>query len=331
MSQLSLKSLLLACILGIFPLSSHSKPPPLQQNQDAFEMYDFEDEESTAFFGDFFMDEPGDPDKFDEYYSMARMAFLFGYYDTAQQYWQPMANLGYAKAQASIGWMYHAGKGFKQDYTQAYEWYLKAAKQNHAIAQNNIGVLYEKGWGVAQDQTEAVKWFKESAEWGYSFGQFNYGRHLRDGRGVKRDTEKSDYWLNLASLQGVKQADALLGKAVPSQLSRHIIDQSASPSDKLKKKIWIMMKNPRYYTLQVTQGNSVSELKKYIEQSSRTGPFAYFTSDKDGKKTYHLVYGIFSTYTEAEQNLKSLPPNMTKSMPWIRKFGNIQKDIKKKM
>lgn len=331
MSQFSLTSLLLACILGIFPLSSHSKPQPLQQDPNAFERYDFEDEESTAFFGDFFMDEPGDPVKFDEYYSMARMAFLFGYYDTALQYWQPMANLGYAKAQASIGWMYHAGKGFKQNYTRAFEWYMKAAKQNHAIAQNNVGVLYEKGWGVEQDQTKAVKWYRESAEWGYSYGQFNYGSHLQNGRGVKRDTKKAEYWLNLASLQGVDQANALLGRSDPSQLSRHLIDQSASPSAKLKKKIWIMMKNPRYFTLQVTQGKSVSDLKKYIKQSTKPGPFAYFTSEKNGKIKYHLVYGIFSTFTEAEQTLKTLPPSMTKNMPYIRKFGNIQKDIKKKM
>jgi len=336
MSQFSLTSLLLVSILGGIPLSAHSEdskqPPAMPVDPDALKNYDFdEDEESTSYFGDYYLDEPYEPEQFDRYYSMARMAFLFGYYDTALQYWQPMANLGYAKAQASIAWMYHAGKGFKQNYKRAFEWYMKAALQNHAIAQNNLGVLYEKGWGTRRNLTKAAKWYKESAEWGYSYGQFNYGKLLQDGRGVRRNKKKANYWLNLASIQGVDQASALIGKTAPSQISRHIIDQSASPSSRLKKKVWILMKNPRYFTLYLMQGKSKNELLKYIELSKNPGPFAYFETEKKGKKVFHLIYGVYPTFTKAEQNIRKLPASMTKIKPSIRKFSNIQKDIKKKI
>jgi len=298
--------------------------------ESVYERYDFSDEEeSTSFFGNFFSDEPGDPVDFSEYYKTARMAFLFGYYDTASQYWQPMANLGHAKSQASIAWMYQSGKGFKQNYKRAFEWYTKAAKQNQPIAQNNLGVLYEKGWGTTKNLSQAVKWYRESAEWGYSYGQFNYGQMLIKGRGIKKNISKATYWLDLASLQGVKQADGLLGRSLSSSASKHIADNSDKPTYSLKKKIWILLKNPRYFTLQLMQGNSKKDIIKYIERTNATGQFAYFITEKRGKKIYNLIYGVFTSYTLAEQSMRALPPKMLKRPPWIRKFRNIQKHIKK--
>ena len=87
-------------------------------------------------------DLPLSPEEIEKQYRQARMAFLFGQYKLAYKLWFPLAENGYANAQATIGWMYHTGKGVKQSYKQAYYWYIRAAKQGHAIAQNNIGVFY---------------------------------------------------------------------------------------------------------------------------------------------------------------------------------------------
>ncbi|NOX43125.1 MAG: hypothetical protein GXP19_05240 [Gammaproteobacteria bacterium] len=269
------------------------------------------------------------------------MAFLFGYYDTAVLYWQPMADLGHAKSQASLAWMYQSSKGFKQNYKKAFKWYTKAAKQNHAIAQNNLGVLYEKGWGTKKNLSKAAKWYKESAEWGYSYGQYNYGKLLLDGLGVKKNVSKATYWLDLASLQGVHQANGLLGRNLKTSPSKHIAKNSRKNILGLKKKTWILRKNPRYYTLQLMQGNSKKDLTKYINKSDVKGQFAYFITKqkgkqkgkkkakKKGKKTYNLIYGVYTSYANAYQGMKALPPKMHKHRPWVRKFGGIQQDIKK--
>ncbi len=332
MSQSKLIVFLIYLIFGLIPLPSIGKDnasTPLIENAPSYERYDLsEDEESSAFFGDFFSDEPGDPVDYEKYYSMARMAFLFGYYDTAIQYWQPMANLGHAKSQASIGWIYQTSKGYKKNYKRAFEWYSKAAKQNHRIAQNNLGVLYEKGWGTKKNTSKAAKWYKESAEWGYSYGQFNYGKLLLAGRGVKRNKSKATYWLDLASLQGVKQANGLLGRSINSSPSKHIAKNSKK-SFQLNKKAWISLKNPRYYTLQLIQGNSKKDLLKYIEKTEAGGQFAYYISKRKGKKTYSLIYGAFTSYAKARLAMRSLPTKMLKGRPWIRRFGSIQKHIKK--
>ena len=121
-------------------------------------------------------------------YKNARMAFLFGQYKLAYKIWLPLAEDGYADAQATIGWMYHADKGVQKNLNRAYYWYQKAAVQGHLIAQNNIGVFHEQGLGSARKSTkEAAKWYQESAELGYSYAQYNLGMLYKDGRGVKKN------------------------------------------------------------------------------------------------------------------------------------------------
>lgn len=157
----------------------------------------------------------------EEKYKRGRMAFLFGQYDSAYKIWQPMAVQGYAKAQASLGWMYHTGQGAKKSYRTAYDWYEKAAKQNHPIALNNLGVFHEQGLSVGQSMELAFKWYKESAEWGYSYAQYNLGVLYKTGRGVKKDLNKAIYWLELATLQGVEQAQEELESLSSSAESSH--------------------------------------------------------------------------------------------------------------
>jgi len=142
----------------------------------------------------------------DKEFSRGRMAFLFGNYETAYKIWKPLADQDYAKAQATLGWMYHTGKGVKKDLSIAFSWYEKAAQKNHPVAQNNLGVFYEQGLHVDKNASKAAKWYKEAAEWGYSFAQYNLGMLYLEGRGVKKDEKEAQYWLQIAALQGVQQA-----------------------------------------------------------------------------------------------------------------------------
>lgn len=183
---------------------------------EAIDVNDFESE----FIEDFELADtpPSDTHKFDtsgfqeEEYSRGRMAFLFGQYEAAYKIWKPLADHGYAKAQATLGWMYHTGKGVKKDMSTAFQWYEKAAKQNHPVAQNNLGVFYEQGLSVGRSATKAAKWYREAAEWGYPFAQYNLGTLYLEGRGVKKDEKEAQFWLQIAALQGVEQAIQTLQK-----------------------------------------------------------------------------------------------------------------------
>jgi len=163
-------------------------------------------------------------------FKRGRMAFLFGEYDTASRILLPLANHGYAKAQAVVGWMYHIGKGKPKDLHKAYDWYQKAAKQNDPIAQNNLGVFYEQGLVVKQNYGDAAKWYRESAEWGYRYAQYNLGILYYEGRGVVKDAEQAQYWLQIAALQGVNQAIEKL-KSIADSVHKNKNVQSNSLSN----------------------------------------------------------------------------------------------------
>ncbi len=172
----------------------------------------------------------------DDQYSNGRMAFLFGQYQAAYDIWLPLANKGYAKAQATLGWMYHTGKGVEKDMSKAFEWYEKAARQNHPIAQNNLGVFYEQGLSVGRSASKAAKWYREAAEWGYPYAQYNLGTLYLEGRGVKKDNKEAQFWLQIAALQGVEQAVAVLENMAPNSHARNKngvkpVSVSKSPHD----------------------------------------------------------------------------------------------------
>ena len=55
-----------------------------------------------------------------------------------------MAEFGSVKAQYILGEMYEEGRGVKQDYAKAIEWYRKAEKSGHKNAANRISQLKAK-------------------------------------------------------------------------------------------------------------------------------------------------------------------------------------------
>ncbi|HHF0499545.1 TPA: tetratricopeptide repeat protein, partial [Haemophilus influenzae] len=105
-------------------------------------------------------------DTLEQQFQQGLTAYEQSNYQTAFKLWLPLAEQGNAKAQYNLGVMYGNGRGVKQDYFKAVNWYRKAAEQGHADAQLNLGYMYEKGRGVKQDDFEAVKWYRQAAEQG---------------------------------------------------------------------------------------------------------------------------------------------------------------------
>ena len=91
------------------------------------------------------------------------VAFGRGDYVRAARLLGPAAQLGNAKAQAMLGFMFEHGLGVPQDYGVAAVWYKQAAEQNYASAQYSLGLLYDKGFGVPQNEVLAHKWLNLAA------------------------------------------------------------------------------------------------------------------------------------------------------------------------
>ncbi|MBR6066621.1 MAG: SEL1-like repeat protein [Bacteroidales bacterium] len=150
------------------------------------------------------------------------------YNDAKIQSLENAADAGDAIAKFNMGNMYYYGKGVRQNYEKAGEWYKKAreqgkdddqfinwllnnAKQGNSAAQNMLGHMYDDGLGVTQNYEMAVEWYKKSAEQGNAFAQFYLGNHYYNGQGVKQDYAKAVDWYRKAAEQGDADAQYNLG------------------------------------------------------------------------------------------------------------------------
>jgi TPR repeat protein len=75
------------------------------------------------------------------------------------------AAAGDSEAQFTLGKNYEAGRsGLKKDYAEAASWYLKSAEQGNIYAQASLGILYHSGKGLPHDDVQAEMWFTISAD-----------------------------------------------------------------------------------------------------------------------------------------------------------------------
>jgi len=283
-------------------------------------------------------DEDGLPiNVIEQRYGSARMAFLFGQYEVAFKAWQPLADDGYAKAQAALAWMYHTGNGAPKDAKLAVEWYLKAAQQGHAIAQNNLASLYENGRGTKMNYKAAATWYRESADSGYSFAQYNIGRMYAEGLGLTQDIEEAKYWWRIASRQGVKQATeelALLEKrAIPVPVKSKAPPVAHAPyhSNPVAKGLaWIEQQKNGHYTIQLAKDKDIERILKLAASEQLDQTMVQFkTKDTKGEESYNLIYGTFPSYQKAERARKVLPSSFQEWSPKLRRFGEIKQILLK--
>jgi len=94
----------------------------------------------------------------------ARDMMEAGQFEEAREALWPAARSGNAEAEELIGVMYALGLGVEQDFTRAFEWYLRSAMKGHAGAQSGVGWYYVVGLGMPEpDLTRAYMWYKLSA------------------------------------------------------------------------------------------------------------------------------------------------------------------------
>lgn len=75
------------------------------------------------------------------------------------------AAAGDPDAEFTLGKNYEAGRsGLKKDYAMAASWYRKSADQGNVWAEASLGILYHAGKGLPHDDVQAEMWFTISAD-----------------------------------------------------------------------------------------------------------------------------------------------------------------------
>ena len=123
-------------------------------------------------------------------------------YTEAFNYFLKAAENGDADSQERVGYLYYNGYGVTKNPAKSVEWWLKAAEQGDTLAQCRIGNRYCDGNGVEQDYVAAFNWWKKSAEQGYAVGQNNVGWCYHEGKGVEQNYAEAFKWYSMAAEQG---------------------------------------------------------------------------------------------------------------------------------
>jgi uncharacterized protein len=129
-----------------------------------------------------------------------RASTLFdeGKYTEALQKYRELAEGGSLGAQLRIGWMYHKGKGVKQDLEHARWWYHKAAESGDPAGQFYLGTLHK----TKKEYEQAVDWFEKAAAQAYLPALYTLGKMFEYGTGVPKDRMKATSYFTKAAQSG---------------------------------------------------------------------------------------------------------------------------------
>lgn len=108
-------------------------------------------------------------------------------------------NDGDARACYNIGFFYELGKGVKQDFKIAADFYQRACNGNDAYGCFRMGFKHERGEGVAQDFKKSASFYQKACDSGISERAcYNLGNLYSKGKGVGRDIKKAKKYLSIA-------------------------------------------------------------------------------------------------------------------------------------
>jgi septal ring-binding cell division protein DamX len=167
-----------------------------------------------------------------------------------------------------------------------------------------------------QNYQEAVKIWAGLVAEGNIVAEYNLALTLEKSAA---DASQVNGWLKAAAQDGLVNAyshfqpDAIK----PGAHTRAMLSQS--PDD------WIREQEPRYYTLQLASSTNPNLIQKYYRENKLEGAGGYYRNYRQGKNWYALVYGSYSSINEAKQAVDSLPVELRKWSPWVRRFQDIQR------
>lgn len=172
-----------------------------------------------------------------------------------------------------------------QDYNAAVPLLENLAAQGDPNANYNLAILYKRGLGVVADVVKSNDYFSKAAH-----------RGLVDG-------------YRKLSVSSIKPASFI--PSVPVTI--------LGPQE------WVKAQTPNFYTLQLASSTNAELIKKYFVENSLVGKGGYYKNRREGEYWYALVYGAYPSVSAANAAAASLPADLKKWSPWVRKLKNIHR------
>lgn len=135
-------------------------------------------------------------------------AWSNGDFAGAVKEWREPAKKGDPDAQFNMGQAYKLGRGVKQDFNLAADWYQRAAKQGHLQAADSLGHLYHYQGKVK----EALPYLETSSARGEPRAQYLLATELFNGVNAPKDWVRAYALMTRASASGLSPASRSLAE-----------------------------------------------------------------------------------------------------------------------
>lgn len=169
------------------------------------------------------------------------------------------------------------------------------------------------------DAAEAVKLWSQLADEGNLIAKFNLANHYSSGNGVKKNEMLAEQWLKDAARSGLIEAYLNLNNQAIAPAKGQRLSFQVGPT------IWLKKQEPNKYTIQLASSRYEKSILKSYEKNNLKGKGGYYHYLRDGVDRYALVYGAYKTVAAANAAMKTLPNELRKKTPWVRKIKSIQK------
>ncbi len=88
---------------------------------------------------------------------------------------------------------------------------------------------------------------------------------------------------------------------------------------------WVRLQPGKNYTLQVASSRNRTSIEKWYEQNHMEGRGGYYRNRRQGSDWYTLIYGSYTTASEARNAIEALPAQLRKWKPWVRNMKDVQR------
>lgn len=178
---------------------------------------------------------------------------------------------------------------------------------------------------INQNYLTAIPLLERLAEQGNPSAQYNLAIVYQQGLGVKADASKSNSYFSNSAHQGLVDGYRTLSVAsIKPNLSLAI--QGVLPASfNLEPQAWVRSQNASYYTLQLASSTNARLIQKYFVDNGLAGKAGYYKNRREGEDWYALVYGAYPSVSLANKAIKTLPKDLRKWSPWVRKLGSIHR------
>jgi septal ring-binding cell division protein DamX len=117
----------------------------------------------------------------------------------------------------------------------------------------------------------------------------------------------------------------------PAETASPTARESAAPSRQIVETsshgpAWIMQQRPDAFVLQLFGVSSRESLERFLKAEAPGEPFAYFETRRGGSPWFVVLYGVYRDRERAAAAAGKLPSRFGDE-PWIRSFGDVQKEV----